>query len=59
MITFCAVIHLTCLQITLKNMASHPFNIYPNGLSSVLPMKHSNNGKLTQKLSKKKLIGMY
>lgn len=34
------------LQITLKNTASRPFNIYPNGLSSIRPMKRSKNGKL-------------
>lgn len=42
-----------CLQITLKNMASRPFNVYPNGLSSVLAKTRSGNGNLTQKLFKK------
>uniref|UniRef100_A0A671LEM3 Coagulation factor VIII-like n=1 Tax=Sinocyclocheilus anshuiensis TaxID=1608454 RepID=A0A671LEM3_9TELE len=29
-------------QIVFKNMASRPFNIYPNGLTSVLPLKNVN-----------------
>lgn len=33
-------------------MASRPFNIYPNGLSSILPKTTSSNGNLTAKLSK-------
>ncbi|XP_016403390.1 coagulation factor VIII-like, partial [Sinocyclocheilus rhinocerous] len=29
-------------QIVFKNMDSRPFNIYPNGLTSVLPLKNAN-----------------
>uniref|UniRef100_H2UN37 Coagulation factor VIII, procoagulant component n=1 Tax=Takifugu rubripes TaxID=31033 RepID=H2UN37_TAKRU len=31
------------IHIMLKNTASRPFNIYPNGLSSIRPMKRSKN----------------
>ncbi|XP_009305924.2 coagulation factor VIII [Danio rerio] len=32
-------------QIVFKNMASRPFNIYPNGLTSVQPLKTTNKDK--------------
>uniref|UniRef100_A0A8C2FMN9 Coagulation factor VIII, procoagulant component n=1 Tax=Cyprinus carpio TaxID=7962 RepID=A0A8C2FMN9_CYPCA len=32
-------------QICFKNMASRPFNIYPNGLTSILPLKNANKDK--------------
>uniref|UniRef100_A0A9J8AF34 Coagulation factor VIII, procoagulant component n=1 Tax=Cyprinus carpio carpio TaxID=630221 RepID=A0A9J8AF34_CYPCA len=32
------------LQIVFKNMASRPFNLYPNGLTSVQPLKNANKG---------------
>ncbi|XP_048043912.1 coagulation factor VIII [Megalobrama amblycephala] len=32
-------------QIIFKNMASRPFNIYPNGLTSVQPLKTANKDK--------------
>ncbi|KAK9963756.1 hypothetical protein ABG768_006921 [Culter alburnus] len=32
-------------QIIFKNMASRPFNIYPNGLTSVQPLKAANKDK--------------
>lgn len=48
------------LQITLKNTASRPFNIYPNGLSSIRPMKRSKNGKLGNFIQcKKKQINIH
>uniref|UniRef100_A0A671RSY3 Coagulation factor VIII-like n=1 Tax=Sinocyclocheilus anshuiensis TaxID=1608454 RepID=A0A671RSY3_9TELE len=31
-------------QIVFKNMASRPFNLYPNGLTSVQPLKNTNKG---------------
>lgn len=34
-----------CLQITFRNLASHPFNIYPNGLTKIFPQQRSTNGK--------------
>ncbi|XP_042593889.1 coagulation factor VIII-like [Cyprinus carpio] len=33
------------LQIVFKNMASRPFNLYPNGLTSVQPLKNTNKDK--------------
>uniref|UniRef100_A0A8C2FR04 Coagulation factor VIII, procoagulant component n=1 Tax=Cyprinus carpio TaxID=7962 RepID=A0A8C2FR04_CYPCA len=33
------------LQIVFKNMASRPFNLYPNGLTSVQPLKNANKDK--------------
>uniref|UniRef100_A0A672IZC6 Coagulation factor VIII, procoagulant component n=1 Tax=Salarias fasciatus TaxID=181472 RepID=A0A672IZC6_SALFA len=33
-------------HITFRNMASRPFNIYPNGLSKIYPLQRSTNGKL-------------
>ncbi|XP_035383063.1 coagulation factor VIII [Electrophorus electricus] len=33
------------IQIVFKNMASQPFNIYPNGLTSVQPVKKRNKEK--------------
>lgn len=35
-----------CLQIIFKNMASRPFNIYPNGLTKIFPLQRSTNGKI-------------
>ncbi|XP_016397886.1 coagulation factor VIII-like [Sinocyclocheilus rhinocerous] len=32
-------------QIVFKNMASRPFNLYPNGLTSVQPLKNTNKDK--------------
>lgn len=34
-----------CVQITFKNLASRPFNIYPNSLTKILPLRRSTNGK--------------
>lgn len=34
-----------CHQITLRNLASRPFNIYPNGLTKIYPLQRSTNGK--------------
>ncbi|KAM4555108.1 coagulation factor VIII [Odontesthes bonariensis] len=31
------------LQITFKNLASRPFNIYPNGLTKIFPLQRSSN----------------
>ncbi|XP_078117549.1 coagulation factor VIII [Sander vitreus] len=31
------------IQITLRNLASHPFNIYPNGLTKIFPLQRSAN----------------
>ncbi|KAA8588858.1 hypothetical protein FQN60_010203 [Etheostoma spectabile] len=31
------------IQITLRNFASHPFNIYPNGLTKIFPLQSSAN----------------
>uniref|UniRef100_A0AAX7UX45 F5/8 type C domain-containing protein n=1 Tax=Astatotilapia calliptera TaxID=8154 RepID=A0AAX7UX45_ASTCA len=33
-------------HITFKNLASRPFNIYPNGLTKIFPLQRSTNGKL-------------
>uniref|UniRef100_I3JCH8 Coagulation factor VIII n=1 Tax=Oreochromis niloticus TaxID=8128 RepID=I3JCH8_ORENI len=32
-------------HITFKNLASRPFNIYPNGLTKIFPLQRSTNGK--------------
>ncbi len=34
------------LQITLRNLASHPFNIYPSGLTKIYPLRRSTNGEV-------------
>uniref|UniRef100_A0A3Q4GME5 Coagulation factor VIII-like n=1 Tax=Neolamprologus brichardi TaxID=32507 RepID=A0A3Q4GME5_NEOBR len=34
------------LHITFKNLASRPFNIYPNGLTKIFPLQRSTNGDL-------------
>lgn len=33
------------LQVIFKNLANRPFNIYPNGLTKILPLHTSSNGK--------------
>lgn len=40
-----------CCQITFKNMASRPYNIYPNGLTRISPLQRTSNGKLQSPLS--------
>uniref|UniRef100_A0A6Q2ZD56 F5/8 type C domain-containing protein n=1 Tax=Esox lucius TaxID=8010 RepID=A0A6Q2ZD56_ESOLU len=36
-------------QIVFKNLASRPFNIYPNGLTQVFPLKKTGNGEIQNK----------
>uniref|UniRef100_A0A8C8DWW3 Coagulation factor VIII, procoagulant component n=1 Tax=Oryzias sinensis TaxID=183150 RepID=A0A8C8DWW3_9TELE len=37
------------IHIIFKNMASRPFNIYPNGLTKIDPLQRSSNGKAEKK----------